>query len=181
MQHYVGAGSAVISTTTAHGMIIHANRFASSPAALTISSANAVTCNTSFTNNLDQALKGDVTTIDTLQYISAVKAIQTKLYKRLDLQDGALRVGLIAQDVAAAIPAEWSNFVEKTEETAEHVDDKGNVAPTAASNLTLDYARGWVNIAPRSKRSCRKKVTMISGCPRCGQRGRARQKIAGVV
>ena len=60
---YAGGGSHIIATNSAHGLSFHANRFSSSPAALTISSANAVTCNTSFTSNSDASLKNDVISV----------------------------------------------------------------------------------------------------------------------
>ena len=141
MQHYVGAGSAVLSTTTAHGLSIHTNRFNSSPAALTISSANAVTCNTSFTNNSDSRLKIDVAPASTTHALEALKTIQAKVYKRIDLDDSP-RLGFIAQEVEAAIPSSWGNIVGATEAVEEHVDLDGmTTVPSKPSTLTLDYSR----------------------------------------
>ena len=140
MQHFVGAGSAVLSTTTAHGLSLHANRFNSSPAALTISSANAVTCNTSFTNNSDSSLKSDVVPASTTAALEALKTIEAKVYKRVDLDDSP-RLGFIAQDILASLPAEWTNIVGATEAVAEHVDQEGNTVAAKPSTLTLDYSR----------------------------------------
>ena len=141
MQHYVVTGNAVFSTTTAHGLTIHANRFNSSPAALTISSANAVTCNTSFTNNSDSSLKSDVVSASTTHALEVLKTVEAKVYKRVDLNDSNFRLGFIAQEVEAAIPSSWGNIVGATEAVAEHVDQEGNTVPVKPSTLTLDYAR----------------------------------------
>ena len=141
MQHYAGGGIAVVSTTTAHGIAIHTNRFASSPNALTISSTNAVTCNTSFTNNSDASLKTNVGPASTDRALQVLKAVEPKVYKRIDLDDDSFRIGFLAQDFAAVLPTEWSNIVGATEEVAAHTDDQGNEVPAKPSTLTLDYAR----------------------------------------
>ena len=142
MQLYVGAGNAVLSTTTAHGLSIHMNRFASSVAALTISSANAVTCNTSFTNNSDRSLKSNPVDASTEDALNTLKAVSARTYDRVDLPDSGSRLGFIAQEVAAAIPSSWGNIVGATEAVAEHVDTDGmTTVPGKPSTLTLDYSR----------------------------------------
>ena len=141
MQSFVGAGSAVLSTTTAHGLTIQANRFNSSPAALTISSANAVTCNTSFTNNSDASLKTPPEDASAQDALAMLKAVSARTYERVDLPGADSRLGFIAQEVEAALPSSWGNIVGATEAVAEHVDQEGNKVPAKPSTLTLDYAR----------------------------------------
>ena len=131
----------MLATNSAHSISIRANQFSYATPGLTVTSTNAVICNTTFANNSDQSLKGSVTALDTMQCISVVKALQPKTYKRLDLNDDAVRVGLLAQNVASAIPAEWSNLVGSTEQSDAYADNQGNEVPAKSSPLTLDYAR----------------------------------------
>ena len=141
MQLFAGAGSAVISTTSAHGLTIQANRFNSSPAALTISSASAVTCNTSFTNNSDASLKTPPVDASTEDALAMLKAVSARTYERVDLPGADSRLGFIAQEVEAALPSSWGNIVGATEAVAEHVDQEGNEVLSKPSTLTVDYAR----------------------------------------
>ena len=106
-----------------------------------IRTTNAVTCNTSFTNNSDISLKSDVTSVSTTQAIEVLKAIEPKVYKRIDLPGDSTRIGFIAQEFAAALPSEWTNTVGATEAGGEHLDDHGNAVPAKPSTLTLDYSR----------------------------------------
>ena len=138
---FTDAFGLVISTNSAHRILIAANRF-TAQVALTINSSGAVICNTTFTNNSDASLKADVQALDTAQALAVLKAIEPKVYKRTDLQDNVTRAGFIAQDVAAALGGTgWDNIVGATQAIQKHEDPEGNVRPAKPSMLTLVYAR----------------------------------------
>ena len=76
-----------------------------------------------------------------MQALEVLKAVEPKMYKRVDLQDDLTRLGFIAQDFEAALPPEWTNIVGASEAVDEYVDEQGNRIPAKPSTLTLDYAR----------------------------------------
>ena len=76
---YSFSGGVMITTNGAHPINIRANQYAGYPAGLTISTNNAVTCNTSFTNNSDASLKTDMISVSTAQAIEVLKAIEPKV------------------------------------------------------------------------------------------------------
>ena len=96
---------------------------------------------TTFTNNSDEALKSEVTPASTEQAIECLKAVEAKVYKRVDLKDDTTRIGFLAQDFAGVLPPSWANIVGATEAVGAHLDQQGNEVPAKPSTLTLDYAR----------------------------------------
>ena len=62
--------------------------------------------------------------------------MSSKTYKRNDRQ-GESRLGFIAQDIEAAVPAEWGNIVSTMEKTIDLEDP----ASESITLKTLDYAR----------------------------------------
>jgi len=68
-----------------------------------------------FVTSSDERIKGDVQLVDPTQCLQIVKSIPPKIYTRTDLgeseEDPERRIGVIAQDVAQALPAEWKNVV----------------------------------------------------------------------
>ena len=76
-----------------------------------------------------------------MKALGVLKAVEAKTYRRNDLQDQSTRLGLIAQDLANALPPEWANIVGATGGVEEHLDAEGNTVPAKPSTMTLDYAR----------------------------------------
>ena len=68
-----------------------------------------------FVTSSDERIKGDVQSVDPTTCLQIVKSIPPKIYTRTDLgeseEDPERRIGVIAQDVAKALPAEWKNVV----------------------------------------------------------------------
>lgn len=81
-----------------------------------------------FVTSSDERIKGDVQLVDPAKCLQIVKSIPPKIYTRTDLgesqEDPERRIGVIAQDVARAVPAEWKNVV--------YYQDK---------SLAVDYSR----------------------------------------
>jgi hypothetical protein len=68
-----------------------------------------------FVTSSDERIKGDVQLVDPAQCLQVVNSIPPKVYTRTDLgesqEDPERRIGVIAQDVARAVPPEWKNVV----------------------------------------------------------------------
>ena len=110
--------------------------------ALTLEGSDGhVVAHIGFHNDSDATLKSDVIPISTTHALEVLKAVEPKVYKRVDLQDDATRIGFIAQDFAAALPPEWASIVGRTGAVEEHVDEDGHQVASKPSTLTLDYAR----------------------------------------
>ena len=134
-------GAAVLAMNTAHSISFRANQYVYSTPGLVVQSDNAVVCNTTFTNNSDASLKTDVVQASTAQAIGVLRAISSKVYKRIDIPGDSTRLGFIAQDFAAALPSEWANRVGHTEAQVAYTDQAGSLHPAKQSTLTLDYSR----------------------------------------
>ena len=91
-------------------------------------------------NYSDASLKNDVVPASSAMALEVLKAVEPKVYKRIDLDDSP-RLGFLAQDLQASLPPEWANIVGATEAADEHQDQDGNTVPAKPSRLTLDYAR----------------------------------------
>jgi hypothetical protein len=111
--------------------------------ALTLAGSDGhVVAHIGFHNDSDATLKSDVVPASTAQALEVLKAVEAKVYKRVDLQDDSPRLGFIAQDLQNALSnTRWTNIVGKTGAVDEHLDDQGNTVPAKPSTLTLDYAR----------------------------------------
>ena len=124
LRAYPFSGGAVLATNSAHSISIRANQYNYSTPGQVVQSDNAVVCNTTFTNNSDASLKNDVTSVSTAQAIEVLKAVQPKVYKRVDLQDGLHRLWFIAQDFQSALSnTRWTSIVGHTEAADEYVDE----------------------------------------------------------
>ena len=141
LRAYPHSGGAVLATNSAHSISLRANQFNYSTPGLVVTSTNAVVCNTTFTNNSDQALKSEVVQASAAHALEVLKAVEAKVYKRVDLPDNTTRIGFLAQDLQAALPPEWANIIGATEAVDGHLDQQGNEVPAKPSTLTLDYAR----------------------------------------
>jgi hypothetical protein len=90
-----------------------------------------------FVTSSDERIKGDVQSVDPTTCLQIVKSIPPKIYTRTDLgeseEDPERRIGVIAQDVAKALPAEWKNVV--------FYQDSSSAAARSAKSLAVDYSR----------------------------------------
>ena len=80
----------------------------------------------------DTRLKDEQRAVDSAQALEVLRSVGPKTYTRND-RKGESRIGFIAQELEAALPASWGNIVGQLEQTEEKAAD-----PPLKS---LDYAR----------------------------------------
>jgi hypothetical protein len=81
-----------------------------------------------------------VRTLSSADALAMLKFVEPKVYKRTDGPEG-IRAGFLAQQVQAALPAEWQNIVNSTA-TPEILSSEGEVThPADPDLLQLDYSR----------------------------------------
>jgi hypothetical protein len=94
-----------------------------------VAATGAVTA-TAFTSTSDGRFKGDVQPLDAAECLAVAQALKPSKYIRVDLGElatnHARRAGFIAQEVQAALPADWSNIVSQS---------------SSDGSLALDYAK----------------------------------------
>ena len=95
--------------------------------------SNTTTIHGTFVNSSDRRLKEGIEQADYAECQRVFDSVEAQTYRRNDTETSQHRLGLIAQDVQAALPAEWQNIVRPF--MFEHEDK------SREEMLGIDYAR----------------------------------------
>jgi hypothetical protein len=140
-QHFAGAGKHFIGTNTSHRIEMRADRFASSITALTVNTDNSTTFGgTAFfadgtSNASDSRLKSVPVDANTQDSLNMLKTVSARTYERIDKPGSGTRIGFIAQEVEASLPAEFANLIGRVKYSANSEEEE------PMEILTVDYAR----------------------------------------
>jgi hypothetical protein len=81
-------------------------------------------------------LKTEPIDANTQDSLNMLKAVSARTYERIDKPGSGTRIGFIAQEVQASLPAEFANLVGKAKYTANPDEEEEPM-----EILTVDYAR----------------------------------------
>jgi hypothetical protein len=140
-QNFAGGGKYLIGTNTSHQIEMRANRFGSSTTAITVNIDNSTTFGgTAFfadgsSNASDSRLKSVPVDANTQDSLNMLKTVSARTYERIDKPGSGTRIGFIAQEVEASLPAEFANLIGRVKYSANSEEEE------PMEILTVDYAR----------------------------------------